>query len=81
MLSSGVDAGGVNTSKRKKCPSRGKRYSKAQKEEILHFAQANSVEEAAVKFNVTVVVLFISPDFLLIKIRHFFDNCRIIIPS
>jgi transposase InsO family protein len=35
------------------CPSRGKRYSKAQKEEILHFAQANSVEEAAVKFNVT----------------------------
>jgi hypothetical protein len=52
MLSSGVDTGGVNTSKRKKCPSRGKRYLKAQKEEILHFAQANSVEEAAVKFNV-----------------------------
>ena len=53
MLSSGADADGVNTSKSKKCPSRGKRYSKAQKEEILNFAKANSVEEAAVKFNAT----------------------------
>ena len=53
MLSSGVDTVGRNTSRRKKCPSRGKRYSKAQKEEILQFAQADSVEAAAIKFKVT----------------------------
>jgi len=53
MLSSEVDTVGENTSRRKKCPSRGKRYSKAQKEEILQFSQSNSVEEAAIKFKVT----------------------------
>ena len=49
MLSSGVDTGEINISKREKYPTRGKRYSKAQKEEILKFANANSVEEAAAK--------------------------------
>ena len=53
MLSSRVDAGVGSTSKIKKCPSRGKRYSKAQKEEILNYAKANSVEEAAAKFGAT----------------------------
>ncbi len=37
----------------KHCPARGKRYSKAQKEEILEYAKVNNVEEAVEKFNVT----------------------------
>ena len=52
MLSTGVGAG-VRMSAKKKCPSRGKRYSKSQKEEILKYAKDNSVEDAADKFNVT----------------------------
>ncbi len=52
MLSTGVGAE-VRTSAKKKCPSRGKRYSKSQKEEILKYAKDNSVEDAADKFNVT----------------------------
>jgi transposase InsO family protein len=38
---------------KKVLPSRGKRYSSAQKKEILAFAQSNSVESAASKFGVT----------------------------
>jgi transposase InsO family protein len=52
MLSTGVSAG-MKMSAKKKCPSRGKRYSKSQKEEILKYAKDNSVEDAVDKFNVT----------------------------
>ena len=38
---------------KKVLPSRGKRYSTAQKKEILAFAQSNSVESAAGKYGVT----------------------------
>ena len=53
MLSTNVDSGASGLAKKKTCPARGKRYSKAQKEEILEYAKANSVEAAAAKFNVT----------------------------
>jgi len=53
MLSTDVVGTGASMLTEKKCPSRGKRYSKAQKEEILKYAKDNSVEEAAVKYNVT----------------------------
>ncbi len=53
MLSTNVDNGSAIFPKKKTCPARGKRYSKAQKEEILEYAKANSVEAAAAKFNAT----------------------------
>ena len=43
MLSTNVDSGASGLAKKKTCPARGKRYSKAQKEEILEYAKANSV--------------------------------------
>jgi len=52
-MSSTVVISSVRSATKKKCPSRGKRYSKAQKEEILNYAKDNSVEEAAGSFNVT----------------------------
>ena len=42
-----------NKSKKKSMPARGKRYSPAQKTEILEFAQSEGVESAAKKFNTT----------------------------
>jgi transposase InsO family protein len=53
MLSTNVDSASSSLSKKKTCPARGKRYSKAQKEEILEYAKADSVGAAAAKFNVT----------------------------
>ncbi len=53
MLSTNVDSGASGLAKKKTCPARGKRYSKAQKEEILEYAKANSVEAASARFNVT----------------------------
>jgi transposase-like protein len=53
MLSTIVDGGASSLAKKKTCSAKGKRYSKAQKEEILEYAKANSVEAAAAKFNVT----------------------------
>ena len=38
---------------RKKFPQRGKRYNRAQKDEILNFSLENSIAEAAVKFDVS----------------------------
>ena len=53
MLSTKIDSGASSFSNKKTYPARGKRYSKAQKEEILEYAKADSVEAAASKFNVT----------------------------
>ena len=53
MISTHGDGSPAIALPNKSCPSRGKRYSKAQKEEILEYAKANSVIDAAVKFNVT----------------------------
>ena len=53
MLSTHVDCGAASPSKKKTCPSRGKRYSKSQKEEILEYVKDNTVDAAAGRFNVT----------------------------
>jgi transposase InsO family protein len=53
MLSTNVDSGASSFCKKKTYPARGKRYSKAQKEEILEYAKADSVGAAAAKFNIT----------------------------
>jgi len=53
MLSTNVDGRTSSLPKKKTYPARGKRYSKAQKEEILEYAKAKSVEAAAAKFNAT----------------------------
>ncbi len=42
-----------NENKKKSYPARGKRYSRAQKEEILEYARDNDVEAAAEKFGTT----------------------------
>jgi hypothetical protein len=38
---------------RKKYPKRGKRYSRAQKDEILNYSMENSIAEASAKFDVS----------------------------
>ncbi|MFO7750423.1 MAG: hypothetical protein R6V54_10065, partial [Desulfobacteraceae bacterium] len=38
---------------REKCPKRGKRYSRAQKGEILQYVKETSVADAASKFDIT----------------------------
>lgn len=43
---------------RKKFPKRGKRYSRAQKDEILNFSLENSIAEAAGKFDVTETTIY-----------------------
>ncbi len=43
MLSTNVDSAASRLSKKKTYPAKGKRYSKAQKEEILEYAKADSV--------------------------------------
>ncbi|MBI9113366.1 integrase core domain-containing protein [Maridesulfovibrio ferrireducens] len=53
MLSKNVDGKASGLPRKKGCPARGKRYSKGQKEEILEYAKANTVEAAAAEFNVT----------------------------
>ena len=53
MLSTHSDGSPAIALKATSCPSRGKRYSKAQKEEILEYAKDHEVVAAAVKFNVT----------------------------
>jgi putative transposase len=44
--------------KKKLCPARGKRYSPAQKKEILEYAQANDVRSAAERFQVTETTIY-----------------------
>ncbi len=43
----------MNENKRKCYPARGKRYSRAQKQEILEYARSNDVQAAAQKFGTT----------------------------
>ena len=43
---------------RKKCPKRGKRYSRAQKGEILQYVKETSVADAASKFDVTETTIY-----------------------
>ena len=43
---------------RKKFPKRGKRYSRAQKDEILNYSLENSIAEAAVKFDVSEAAIY-----------------------
>jgi len=50
--------GNVEGQARKKCPKRGKRYSRAQKDEILNFSLENSIAEASVKFDVTETTIY-----------------------
>lgn len=58
MLSTNVNSGAAIRREKKTCPARGKRYSKAQKEEILENAKAKNVEAAASKFNVTETTIY-----------------------
>ncbi len=51
-------AGHNSTKSRKKCPKRGKRYSRAQKDEILQYAQKSSVADAAAKFDVAETTVY-----------------------
>ena len=46
------------TKSRKKCPKRGKRYSRAQKDEILHYAKETSVADAVAKFDVAETTVY-----------------------
>lgn len=48
----------VKTKSRKKYPKRGKRYSRAQKDEILNFAAENSIVEASDKFKVSETTIY-----------------------
>jgi len=50
--------GNVEGQARKKCPKRGKRYSRAQKDEIMNFSLENSIAEASVKFDVTETTIY-----------------------
>jgi transposase InsO family protein len=43
---------------RKKFPQRGKRYSRAQKDEILNYSLENSIAEASAKFNVSETTIY-----------------------
>ena len=43
---------------RKKCPKRGKRYSRAVKDEILNWSAENSVADAAAKFDVSETTIY-----------------------
>lgn len=43
---------------RKKFPKRGKRYSRAMKDEILNFAAENSIADAAIKFDVSETTIY-----------------------
>ena len=43
----------MNENKRESYPARGKRYSHAQKREILEYARTNDVQSAALKFGTT----------------------------
>jgi transposase-like protein len=43
---------------KKKFPQRGKRYSRAQKDEILNFSSENSIAEASGKFGVTETTIY-----------------------
>jgi len=47
-----------STKSRKKCPKRSKRYSRVQKDEILHNAKETSVADAASKFAVPETTIY-----------------------
>ena len=47
-----------STKSRGKCPKRGKRYSRAQKGEILQYVKETSVADAATKFDVTETTIY-----------------------
>ena len=53
-----INAETESTKSRKKCPKRGKRYSRAQKGEILQYVKETSVADAASKFDVTETTIY-----------------------
>lgn len=53
-----ITAENTTSKSQKKCPKRGKRYSRAQKDEILLYVKETSVTEAAAKFDVTETTIY-----------------------